>query len=98
MKPIPNPQPPQTSQPSPSWSTRVIHISVQPKTWFGKLIAGIVGIAVILLIFFVSVVALVVVTGIIVAAVIYLLWATRRLRRTLGNRTTDGEIQNHDLR
>lgn len=99
MKPIPNPQPPQTSRPLPSWPpARVIHISVQPKTWFGKLIAGIVGITVMLVVFFLSAVAFVVATGIIVAAVIYLLWATRCLRRTLRNRTIDGEIQNRDLR
>lgn len=98
MKPIPNPQPPQTSQLSPSRPTRVIHISVQPKTWFGKLIAGIVGIAVMLVVFFLSAVAVVGFTGIIVAAAIYLLWATRRLRHTLRNQTIDGEVQNRDLR
>ena len=47
--------------------------------------------------FFLSVVAFVVVTGIVVAAVIYLLWATRRVRRTMRNRTIDGEIQTRDL-
>ena len=75
----------------------MIHISVQPKTWFGKLIAGIVGVAVMLAAFFVSVVAFVVVTGAVAAAVIYLLWATRRLRGTMRNRTIDGEIQTRDL-
>ena len=97
MKQLPNRQAPQTSQPSQSRTARVIHISVQPKTWFGKLIAGIVGVAVMLVAFFLSVVAFVVVTGLVVAAVIYFLWATRRVRRTMRNRTIDGEIQTRDL-
>jgi len=97
MKQLPNRQTRQTSQPSRSRTARVIHVSVQPKTWFGKLIAGIVGVAVMLVAFFLSVVAFVVVTGIVVAAVIYFLWATRRVRRTMRNRTIDGEIQTRDL-
>lgn len=97
MKQLPNPPPSQTSQPSQSRTARVIHVSVRPKTWFGKLIAGIVGVAVMLGVFFLSAVVFVVVTGIIVAALIYVLWATRRVRRTMRNRTIDGEIQNRDL-
>lgn len=76
---------------------RVIHISVQPKTWFGKLMAGIVCVAVMLVAFFLSVLAFAIVTGIFVVAVIYFLWATRRAHRTMRNRTIDGEIRTRDV-
>ena len=74
----------------------MIHVSVQPKTWFGKLIAGIVGVVVALGMLFISAVAFVVVTCIIVAAVVYFLWATRRVRRTVRYRTIDCEMQSRD--
>jgi uncharacterized membrane protein len=97
MKQLPNQQTPQTSQPSQPRTVRVIHVSVQPKTWFGKLMAGIVGVAVMLVAFFLSVLAFAIVTGIVVVAVIYFLWATRRAHRTMRNQTVDGEIQTRDL-
>ena len=60
---------------------RVVHISVQPKTWFGKLIAGIVGLAVMLVAFFLSILAFAIIASIVVVAIIYFLWVTRRARR-----------------
>jgi Flp pilus assembly protein TadB len=97
MEELPRRQTPQSSQPSQPPTARVIHISVQPKTWFGKLVAGIVGVAVALVAFFVSILAFAIIAGIVGAAIIYFLWVTRRARRTLRNQTIEGEVQSRDI-
>jgi Flp pilus assembly protein TadB len=97
MEQLPEQQTPQSTQPSQQPTARVIQISVQPKTWFGKLVAGIVGVAVVLVAFFVSILAFVIIATIVVAAIIYFLWVTRRARRTLRNQTIEGEVQSRDI-
>jgi Flp pilus assembly protein TadB len=97
MEQLPEQQRSQAPQPSQPPTARVIHISVQPKTWFGKLVAGIVGVAVVLVAFFVSILAFVIIATIVVAAIIYFLWVTRRARRTLRNQTIEGEVQSRDI-
>jgi 4-hydroxybenzoate polyprenyltransferase len=97
MRQLPNQQTPQTTQPSQPRTVRVIHVSVQPKTWFGKLMAGIVCVAVMLVAFFLSVLAFAIVTGIIAVAVIYFLWAARRAHRTMPNQTINGEIRTRNV-
>ena len=72
---IPTPESAQTPM------VRVVHIAVQPKTWFGKLIAGIVGAALMLVAFFLSLLAFAIIASIVVVAILYFLWATRRARR-----------------
>jgi VIT1/CCC1 family predicted Fe2+/Mn2+ transporter len=94
MEQLPNQQTPQTSQPSQPQTVRVVHISLQPKTWFGKLIAGIIGVAVMLVAFFLSILAFAIIASIVVVAIIYFLWATRHARRAMRNQTVDGEVQN----
>ncbi len=76
---------------------RVIHISVQPKTWFGKLVAGIIGVAVMLVAFFLSILAFVIIASIVVMAIIYFLWATRRARRAMRDQIIDGEVKSRDV-
>jgi membrane protein implicated in regulation of membrane protease activity len=78
MEQLPNQQTPQLSRPR---TARVIRISVQPKTWFGKLIAGIIGVAIMLVAFFLSIVTFAIIASIVGAAIIYILWATRRVAR-----------------
>ena len=87
---------PQT--PTPSSPVRVVQISVQPKTWWGKLLACILGAAIALAAFFVSVVALVIVACIVVAAGIYLVWTTRHARRAMRDRIIDAEVERSDIR
>ena len=97
MEQLPEQQRSQSPQPSQPPTARVIHISVQPKTWFGKLVAGIVGVAIALVAFFVSILAFVIIASIVVVAIIYFLWVTRRARRTLRNQTIEGEVQSRDI-
>jgi VIT1/CCC1 family predicted Fe2+/Mn2+ transporter len=94
MEQLPNRQTPQLSRPQ---TARVIRISVQPKTWFGKFIAGIIGVAVMLVAFFFSILAFAIVASIVVAAIIYFLWATRRARGAMRDQTIDGEVQSRDI-
>ena len=96
MKQLPTP-PPQTSQRSRSETARAFHISVQPKTWFGKLVAGIIGMAVMLAALFLSLLALAIVSSIVLAAILYFLWTARRGRRTVRNQTIEGESDSRDV-
>ena len=97
MEQLPEQQRSQSPQPAQPPTARVIHISVQPKTWFGKLIAGIAGVAIALVAFFVSIIAFAIIASIVVVAIIYFLWVTRRARRTLRNQTIEGEVQSRDI-
>ena len=77
---------------------RVLHVSLQPKTWLGKLIAGIIGVAVMLAALLLSILAFAIVASIVVVAIIYLLWVTRRARRAMRNQTIDMKAQSRDIR
>ncbi|HEY2929120.1 hypothetical protein [Piscinibacter sp.] len=94
MEQLPNRHGPQSSQPRP---VRVIHISVQPKTWLGKLIAGIVGVAVMLLAFFLSILAFAIIASLVVVAIVYFMWVTHRARRAMRSQTIDSEVKSHDI-
>ncbi len=94
MSQLPDQQIPQPPQPRP---VRVIHISVQPKTWFGKLVAGIIGMAVMLVAFFLSILAFAIIASIVLVAIIYFLWATRRVRRAMRDQIIDGEVKSRDV-
>jgi Flp pilus assembly protein TadB len=95
MGQVPDQQSPQSPQTRP---VRGIHISVQPKTWFGKLVAGIFAAAVVLLAFFLSIVVFAILASIAMLAIIYLLWATHRARRAMRNQVIDGEVTGRDIR
>ena len=94
MEQLPDQQTPQSPQARP---VRVIHISVQPKTWFGKLVTGIVAAAVMLLAFFLSIVVFAILASVAMLAIIYLLWAMHRARRALRDQVIDGEVTSRDL-
>ena len=95
MSRLPDHPTPQSSQRRPG---RVIRISVQPKTWFGRLVAGTIGAAVMLVAFFLSLLAFAIVASIAVSAIVYFLWAARRARRARRGRTIDGEARGRDVR
>jgi VIT1/CCC1 family predicted Fe2+/Mn2+ transporter len=92
---LPNQQTSQSPQPR---TMRVVHVSVQPKTWFGKLIAGIIGVVVILVAFFLSILVFAIIASIVVIVIIYVFWATHRARRAMRNQTIDGVVKNCDIR
>jgi len=71
---------PPGQQPLQTPTVHVVHISLQLKTWFGKLIAGIIGVGIMLVAFFLSILAFAIVAIIIVVAIIYFLWAAHRAR------------------
>lgn len=75
------------------WST----FHLQLKTWFGKFIVGIIGVAVMLVAFFLSILAFAIIASIVAVAMIYFLWAARRARRTMRNQTADGILQSRDI-
>lgn len=78
----------------PPRAARVVQVSVQPKTWFGKLVAAIVGVAVMLLALFLSVLVFAVLASLAVVAVLYIAWAARRARRAAQSQIIDNEAQN----
>ena len=94
VKELPNQPSSQSSQPR---TMRVVHVSVQPKTWLGKLIAGLIGVAIILAVFFLSIFVFAIIASILVIAIIYMLWATHRARRATRNHTIDGVVKNRDI-
>ena len=77
---------------------RMVRISVQPKTWLGKLIAGIIGVAALLVALFLSILAFAIVASFVVVAIAYFFWTTRRARRSIRDRTIDGKAQSRDIR
>lgn len=70
---------------------RVVHVSVQPKTWFGKLMAAVVGLAAMLVAFFISMIVFAVIASLVVVAVIYLMWAARRARSAAQSQVIDND-------
>jgi VIT1/CCC1 family predicted Fe2+/Mn2+ transporter len=96
MKQLPT-QSQQTSQQSASETVRAFHVSVQPKTLFGKLVAGIIGAAVMLAALFLSLLAFAIVLSIVLVAIVYFLWAAQRARRTVRNQTIEGEAHSRDI-
>ena len=75
---------------------RVVEISLQPKTWFGRIIAAIVGVAVALVAFFASILVLAIIVVIVVVAIAYFVWATRRARRKMRSEPIDDGTQARD--
>ena len=76
---------------------RVVRVSVQPKTWVGKLIAGIIGVAIILVTFFLSILVFAILASILVIASIYVFWAMYRARCAIRNSSIDGEEKSRDI-
>ncbi len=87
MKPLPHQDPPQSP---PHSSMRVIRIEAQPKTWWGKLIAGIVGIALLLVAFFLSLFLFAWIASLLIVAFLYFAWKTSRIRRDQAKAGEDG--------
>jgi hypothetical protein len=88
-------------QPTPpaadSRTARVIHVSVQPKSWIGRLVFGIVGVVAMVGAVFLSVIAFAVVAGLVAVALLYLLWVTRRARRAMRDQIIEGEVKGRDI-
>jgi ABC-type nickel/cobalt efflux system permease component RcnA len=78
-------------------AVRVIHISVQPKSCLGKLVAGIVAVAAMLVALFLSIVAFAILACSVIIIITYLLWATRRARRAMRDQIIDGEVKSRDV-
>jgi Flp pilus assembly protein TadB len=68
---------------------RVIHFSIQPKTWFGNLILVVSGIVAMVVALFLSLIVFAFVTIIVILMLIYLIWMARRVRRRIINNQRD---------
>ena len=89
-------------QPTPQRSTqagpvRVVHISVQPKSWLGKLVDGILALALVVIGFFVSIIVFAVAACIAGVAILYFVWITRRARRAMRDQVIEGEVKSRDI-
>ena len=87
----------QTSQAQSARPGRVIRISVQPKSWLGKLVAGVIAIAVMVMAFLLSIIVFAIIASLVLLAIIYVLWATRRARRAMRDQVIDGEVKSRDV-
>lgn len=73
---------------------RLMFAAAQPKTWLGKAVAAVVGVAVMLLAFFLSLVFFAVVASLVVVAAVYMMWIARRARRAAQGQVIDNEADN----
>ena len=87
----------QTTEPASPRPVRVIHISVQPKTWLGKLLASILAAVVLLVAFFLSIILFVMFACIVVVAIIYFLWAAHRGGRRHRDQVIEAEVKSRDI-
>ena len=87
----------QTTEPGRPRPVRVIHISVQPKTWLGKLLATILAAALMLIAFFLSIILFVMIACIIVVAIIYVIWASHRAGRRPPDQVIEAEVKSRDI-
>jgi uncharacterized membrane protein len=76
---------------------RVVHVSIQPKSWLGRLVMAVVGVAVMVVAFFASIIAFAIVAGPLAVAFVYLFWVTRHARRALRDQVIDGEVKSRDI-
>lgn len=72
----------------------MVHVVVQPKTWFGQAIAAVVGVAVLLAMFFLSIIVFAVLASVGVVVALYLWWMVRRARRRAADNVIDNVIDN----
>jgi Ca2+/Na+ antiporter len=80
MDQLPEPRmPPDTGQ----QLTRLIHVSMEPKTRLGKLLFAIFTVSLVVLAFFVSIVVFVLVATIALVFALYLIWVVNRVRHSL---------------
>jgi hypothetical protein len=74
-------------------TVRVVHIELQPKSWFGRVVAGVLGIAALGLILVFSVIAFVVLGVLLTGAFVYFFWVSRKARRAMREDVIEGEIR-----
>ena len=55
-------------------SVHVYHFSLESRTWFGRVVAWIIGVALLIVTFFFSMLIFMIVASLVVVAFIYLLW------------------------
>jgi Ca2+/Na+ antiporter len=80
MDQLPDPRmPPDTGQ----RLTRLIHVSMEPKTRLGKLLFAIFGVSLVILAFFVSILVFVLVATIALVFALYVMWVVNRVRRSV---------------
>ena len=79
-------------------TVRSIPEDAEPPGFLSKVVAAVIGAVALVVAFMVSVVALAVVSVIIVAAVIYIWWKTRDLRRNLRENPPGGRVIDGDAR
>ena len=95
MEQLPDQTTPQRSTQAPP--VHVIHISAQPRTWLGKLLATIVALTLVVVGFFVSIVVFAAAACVAAVAILYFFWATRRARRATRDDVIDGEVKSRDI-
>jgi hypothetical protein len=77
---------------------RVVQLSVQPRSWLGRLALALAGAGAMVIAFFLSIVAFLFVAGLVSVAFIYLFWVTRRLRRAMREQVIEGQVQSREIR
>ncbi len=61
---------------------RIIHISIRPRTWFGKFVLAAISIAAIVAALFLSIIVLAFVFAVLMVVIVYSLWIAYRVRRS----------------
>lgn len=70
---------------------RGLHAAMLPKSWLGKLLAAIVGLATMLVALFLSIFLFAVIASVAVVGVLYVMWVARRARRASESQIIDNQ-------
>lgn len=72
---------------------RLIHLQAQPRTWLGRLVAAVVGVAVLVAMFFVSLIVFAVIASVAIVGGLYMVWLVRKARRQAMANVVDVEAR-----
>jgi hypothetical protein len=89
-------QPPPPSSPHRPQPERVVHFSIQPKTWYGKLLASLAAAAIIVVALVVSVVALAFVACVLLIVGGWLVFKLRQVRKRMAQAAQAGAAAAND--
>ena len=78
-------------------SVRVVHFSIRPRTWIGRLVLAVGGGIAVAFAFFLSVIAMFVATGLLGLGLLYLALTLRRMRRAQRENVIEAEVSKREV-
>jgi uncharacterized membrane protein len=80
-----------------SRSVRVVHFSIRPRTWVGRIVLAVGGAIAVAFAFFLSIIAMFVAAGLLGLGLLYLALTLRRMRRAQRGNVIEAEVSRREV-